>query len=41
MLVPAAEDVGKQLIKTALTKGANKAFNLEGEDRVYTNNKKK
>lgn len=41
MVVPAAEDIGKQLIKTAMTKGVNKAFGLEGEDRVHTNNKKK
>ena len=41
MVLPAAKDTGKQLIKVALTKAANKAFKLDGDYKVYTNNKKK
>ncbi len=41
MVVPAAEDVGRQLIKSAMVTGVNKALNLDGELKVYTNNKKK
>lgn len=45
MVIPAAEDVGKQLIKSAMVKGVNKTFNLNDEAnielKVYTNNKKK
>lgn len=41
MIVPAATDVGKQVVKSFMTKAANKAFNLDDELKVYTNNKKK
>lgn len=41
MVVPAAKDAGKQLIKSGITKAANKAFNLDDEYKIYTNNKKK
>lgn len=41
VLLPAAADVGKQLAKSALTGMANKAFKLEGDYKVATNNKKK
>lgn len=41
MIVPAATDVGKQLIKSAFTKMANDGFNLSSDYKVHTNNKKK
>lgn len=41
MVMPAAEDVGKQLIKSAMVSTANKSFNLNDELKIYTNNKKK
>ena len=41
MFVPAAEDVGKQLMKSGMTKAVNTAFGLEGDYAISTNNKKK
>lgn len=41
MVLPAAEDVGKQLIKSMIVKGVNKKLNLHEDIKVYTNNKKK
>lgn len=41
MVIPAAEDVGKQFIKSKMTDVMNKSFNLEGDLKIYTNNKKK
>ena len=46
IVVPAAEDVGRQMVKTALTRAGNKTlseiFKDFGEaDKIYTNNKKK
>lgn len=41
MIVPAATDVGKQVVKSMMTKAVNKAFNFDDELKVYTNNKKK
>lgn len=41
MVVPAAKDAGKQLIKSGMTKAVNKAFDLDDEYKIYTNNKKK
>lgn len=42
MVVPGAADVGKQLVKSVLTKGANKVATKMGEEyKVHTNNKKK
>ena len=40
IVAPAAEDMGKQVTKSMLTKGINKFINDE-ELKVYTNNKKK
>ena len=41
MVIPAAEDVGKQLVKSQLTKIVNKKLKLDGEYKIFTNNKKK
>ena len=46
IVVPAAEDVGRQMVKTALTRAGNKTlseiFKDFGEaDKIFTNNKKK
>jgi hypothetical protein len=41
MLEPAAIDVGKQLVKSYMTKAANDGLKLSNEYKVYTNNKKK
>ena len=41
VIVPAAEDLGKQVVKSFMAKGINKALSLEGDSRVYANNKKK
>ena len=46
VVVPAATDVGRQMVKTALTRAGNKTlaevFKDFGEaDKIYTNNKKK
>lgn len=41
VIVPSAEDVGKQLVKSQMTKFVNKTFKLEGDLAVATNNKKK
>ena len=41
MLLPAATDVGKQVAKSLMTSAVNKALNLDGDLKVYTNNKKK
>ena len=43
MVLPAAEDVGRQLIKSAITKVINDKVTTKmgSEYRVYTNNKKK
>lgn len=43
MVLPAAEDVGKQLIKSAMAKVANDKVTIKigSEYKVYTNNKKK
>lgn len=41
MILPAAEDVGKQLIKSQMTKLVNERLNLGEEYRVYTNNRRK
>ena len=38
---PAAEDLGKQVVKSFMAKGINKVLNLEGDSKVYANNKKK
>ena len=41
MIVPAATDVGKQVVKSMMTKAVNKTFKFDDELKVYTNNKKK
>lgn len=41
MVIPAAEDAGKQLVKSMLTKSINKAFKLDGDLKIYTNNQRK
>lgn len=41
VITPAATDIGKQLAKSMFADGVNKAFNLEGDNKVYANNKKK
>lgn len=40
VLIPAAEDIGRQIVKSLLTKGVNH-FVENDELKVYTNNKKK
>ena len=41
VIVPSAEDLGKQAVKSFMAKGINKVLNLEGDSKVYANNKKK
>lgn len=41
VITPAATDIGRQLAKSIFADGVNKAFKLEGENKVYANNKKK
>ena len=46
IVVPAAEDVGRQMVKTALTRAGNKTLSevfkdFSEADKIYTNNKKK
>ena len=42
MILPAAEDVGRQMVKTFLVDQVNKGFGFDDEEhKVYTNNKKK
>lgn len=41
MVLPAATDVGKQLVKSQITKLVNDKLGLDDEYKVFTNNKKK
>ena len=41
MIVPAAVDIGKQVAKSIMANVANKVLSLEGDNKVYANNKKK
>ena len=41
VILPAAEDLGKQAVKSLMAKGINKVLSLEGDSKVYANNKKK
>lgn len=41
MVAPAAVDLGKQLVKSALTKYLNEKVDMGEEYKLYTNNKKK
>lgn len=41
VIAPAAEDIGKQVVKSFMAKGVNDVLKLEGDMKVYANNKKK
>ena len=41
MIVPAAVDIGKQVAKSIMANVVNKVLSLEGDSKVYANNKKK
>lgn len=41
ILIPAGEEIGRQLVRSYLAKNGNKAFNLKGELQLHPNNKKK
>lgn len=41
VLIPAGEEIGRQLVRSYLAKNGNKAFNLKGEFQLHPNNKKK
>ena len=41
IIVPAAVDIGKQAVKSIMANGVNKVLSLEGDNKVYANNKKK
>ena len=41
MVVPAATDAGKQLVKATIAKALNEGLSLEDEYKIATNNKKK
>ena len=46
IVVPAAEDVGRQMVKSALARAGNKTLSevfkdFSDEDKIYANNKKK
>ena len=41
VIVPSAEDLGKQVVKSFMATSINKALSLEGDSKVYANNKKK
>ncbi len=41
MVLPAADDIGKQLIKSEMTRGVNELLQLSDEYKIYTNNKRK
>ena len=41
VLFPAAEDIGRQIIRSKLADFTNKAFKFEGDKMVFANNKKK
>lgn len=41
IIVPAAVDVGKQVAKSIMANVTNKVLSLEGDSKVYANNKKK
>ena len=41
IIVPAAVDVGKQVAKSIMANVTNKVLSLEGDNKVYANNKKK
>ena len=41
VLIPVAEDIGKQIVRSYLSDMVNKKLNLQGEFKTYPNNKKK
>ena len=41
IIVPAAVDIGKQVAKSIMANVTNKVLSLEGDSKVYANNKKK
>ena len=41
VIAPAAEDIGKQVVKSFMAKGVNDVLKLDGDMKVYANNKKK
>ena len=41
IIVPAAVDIGKQVAKSIMANVTNKVLALEGDNKVYANNKKK
>lgn len=41
IVLPAGEDIAKQLVKSGMAKAVNQALNLDEEFKVYANNKKK
>ena len=41
VIVPAAVDIGKQVAKSIMANVTNKVLSLEGDNKVYANNKKK
>ena len=41
IIVPAAVDIGKQVAKSIMANVTNKVLSLEGDNKVYANNKKK
>ena len=41
IIVPAAVDIGKQVAKSIMANATNKVLSLEGDNKVYANNKKK
>ena len=41
IIVPAAVDIGKQIAKSIMANATNKVLSLEGDNKVYANNKKK
>lgn len=41
MIIPSATDIGKQLVKSKMADIVNTTLGLEGDYRVYANNKKK
>ncbi len=41
MVEPAAQEIGRQVLRSFMSQAANKAFQLEGDFKTHPNNKKK
>lgn len=41
VLLPAAEEIGRQIVRSKLAEFTNKAFKFEGDKMVFANNKRK